>query len=236
MTTRQQNKLNAYETIETFLADTPETSGIVAFPAKFHTFKGKLIALKTLATTQAQRLDVATAERDAVLNTAVLAALTVAGIVLSYADANHLTSLANRVHVRPGDFKTGRFSRRLQLAQDIHDTAKSVVAQLGDQGVVDATLEDLQTKIDAAEVAMTAPRLLMGEKTAATERLKTAFRAINATLENQIDPLLVPLAQTHPEFYARYKSARAVVGRSSGRPPTPVEDTEPAAAASQPAT
>ena len=235
MKTEQMNRLIAYETIEAFLAGAPETSGIVAFPARFHTFKNKLAHLKTLAATQAQRLNVAIADRDTALNIAFTAALTIAGIVLSYADAHQLTSLATRVRVRPGDFKAGRMARRLQLAQEVHDAALAVVAQLGDQGVVEATLEEFQAKIDAAAVALTAPRLLTGEKTAATQRLKAAFRDINATLANQINPLLVPLAATHPEFYARYKSARAVVDRSGGRTSNPAKEPELPTVASHPA-
>ena len=235
MNTRQQNKLNAYDTIEAFLTGAPETSGIVAFPAKLHTFKGKLARLKKLAALQAQRLSVATADRDAALNTVIATALTIAGIVLSYADANNLTSLANRVRVRPGDFKSGRFALRLQLAQQVCDAARTVVAQLGDHGLVEAMLDDFQTTIDAAQAALTAPRLLTGEKAAATERLKAAFRDINAALVNQIDPLLLPLAETHADFYARYQSARAVVDRPGGRPATPLEELEAPAAASHPA-
>ena len=235
MNARQQNKLNAYDTIEAFLADAPETSGIVAFPAKLHAFKGRLARLKKLAAQQAQRLSVATADRDAALAAAIASALTIAGIVLSYADTHHLTSLANRVRVRPGDFKSGRFALRVQLAQQVCDAARTVVAQLGDHGVVEATLDDFQATIDAAEAALTAPRLLTGEKAAATERLKAAFRDIDAVLVNQIDPLLLPLAQTHADFYARYQSARAVVDRPGGRPATPLEELVAPAAAPHPA-
>ena len=217
MNSRQKNKFNAYVTTEAFLTDNPVTSEVPAFPASFTAFQTELNALRPLLLTQAKPLSAAIADRNDALKAAEAAGLAVAGIALSYAHANKLNSLADRVLLRPGDFTGVRLTQRVQLVQQLHDAVLPVVPQLADRGVTAATMDDLKAKLAAAQAALSTPRQTTAEKAAATERLRAAFRAVDAVLTRQLDPVLLPLRDTHPEFYARYKRVRAVVDRPGSR-------------------
>ena len=212
MTKDQLARLAKYEALG-FLGNAAETNGIAAFAAKFALYEARLAELRAIGARQDTRVSASLVEREVKLDSAILAALTVGGIALSYADQQGDKVLADKVRVRPNDFRRLRLSRRVHLAQQIHDVVAPVVPQLADHGVTREVLLDLQTKIDAAGVGVGAPRAATVSRKAATAQLVDAFKAMNGMIENHFDPLLLPLKQTHPEFYRRYLAARQVVNR-----------------------
>lgn len=96
--------------------------------------------------------------------------------------------LAARVTASASSFHYGRHHARLLLAQQIHEAASGVVAQLADYGV-----------------------------TAATQELEPTFDEIDALLHDEIDTLLLGFKASDPAFYRDYHAARIIIDRPGGR-------------------
>jgi len=233
MKTDQVKKIAMYRAVDALLANAPETNAIVALPATRALFLAKLDELDALIATQQRPLGATIAERNQALEQMVDATLALAGVALSYADQKNLHALAIQARVSEGDFRRARLDQRVRMAQQLYAAVSPFAGQLADFGVTPALLDDLQKKIDAAAAGLPAARGMSVDKKAATIQLAAAIRATDAMLENQIDPLLVPLRKTSPQFYERYQVAREVVGRPGARqidtPETPTGDAKPAA-------
>jgi len=225
----QVNKLGSYRAVKALLQSTTETSAIAALPARLAAFVTQIEEIDALDRTQNQPLDGRIADRDQLLADMIESTLELAGYALSHARENRLHDLAARVDLAASDFARLRLTRRTGLAQQVHDAIGPVVAQLAGHGVTAATLAGLQTKIDAADTALSQPRVTVAEKRAATAQLAAAFADADQLLNTHIDALLFPLRKTSPEFYAAYQAARTIVDvPGSTRPaaaPTPAAAT-----------
>ena len=221
----QSNKLAMYRAVLALLnSPTAPLAGFAPLPAKLAAFAAKVTEITDLAATQAAPLSGAVQERDDALTAARDAALTIAGIVLSHADERRLPELVAQVQLKPSSF-LGRKEKTVQLAQQVHDAAQSVLPDLAPYGLTEARLGELRTAIAAATASLSGPRSATAAKKAATAQLDTVFRDADRILENQIDPLLVPLAKTKPEFYSEYRATRTIVDRRGARRGSP--DGEP---------
>jgi hypothetical protein len=169
-----------------------------------------------LITDQAKTTEGKVAERDRVFGEMITAVLAFAGVLRSHAAEHHLSDLLATVWVNPTDFTKARFADKVELAQAIVDAAKPRVAELALFEVTAEALTAVQTKIDAARAALPTPRGAIADRKAATEQLAVAFRAAQTFRELQLDPLLLPLKETDPQFYAKYL-ARCQVKRVSRR-------------------
>jgi hypothetical protein len=217
MTTEQKNRLTMFQATHALLAEAPETGGIAAFAVRFDTFAAKLTQLAALEAQQADPLRSQIIIREAALTTMINATLAIAGSILSHADAHGLQSLAPKVRYARGDFDRLRLAERPVLAQHIIDAVKTVLAASAEHGVTAEMVTAAETLIATAAAEVAASRTTVAAKRAATERLAAVFREIGNTLENQIDPLLFPLQQANPGFYARYLAVREIVNRPATR-------------------
>jgi len=127
------------------------------------------------------------------------------------------------VNLHRYEFETGRFLRRMQLMQQVHDAAKDVLAQLTDYGVTAAILTDLQTKIDAANALLPVRRATVITRRVATAKLAGAFRKMHTLIAKELDPLVEPLRLTDPDNYALYQAARLTINL----PGTPEKTDDP---------
>ncbi len=146
------------------------------------------------------------------------AAVVIVGAVSSYAQEHGLDALIAKIDVTPTDLKTGRVARRVELLQQIHAAATSVLAELADYRVTAAHLTDFQEKIDAAKALLVAPRAGIVARHVATVRLKAELRRLGQLLAREIDPLVEMLRLTAPDDYARYHAARVVVALAGSSP------------------
>jgi hypothetical protein len=229
MTNEQKNRLAMFNATHALLDGAPETSSIPAFAARFDTFSTKLNQLGELEAQQADPLRSQIVIREAALARMVNAVLALAGAILSHADANKLPSLALKVRYAPADFDRVRLAQRPVLAQQIVDAAKTVLAQSAEHGVTQAIVDEAEALITTAAAEVAASRTTVAAKRAATERLVIVFREISSVLDNQLDPLLFPLQQANPGFYARYLAVRETVNRPATHATVDTTTAAPAA-------
>ena len=203
------------------------TNDLPALSAKHVALKTILGRIAAASAAQSEPINGPRRVRNKALASATDLAVVVAGAVLSYAREHGLEELIVKVDISPTKLKTGRVARRLELLQQIHDAAASVLTELADYRVTRAVLADLQEKIDATKPLLVAPRAGIVSRRVATVRLETEIRRLTRLITGEIDPLVEALRLIAPDDYARYHAARVVVDLPGS---SPANDSPSAAA------
>lgn len=234
MNMRQNNKLVSYHATLAALEAIPEVDSIPGLPGELEVFRAKMGEVLRLAQTQEEAVAGKRARRDQVLDEMAEAAVEVATLVAAYADKQKLTELAPRVRVRPGDFVRARKVSRPVLARTVLDAAREVLPSLAPYGVTAAMLDELERRIAAAIEGIHQPRTGVVERKAATARLLALLDEIDELLGTQVDRLVYAVRKKHPQAYASYRAARAIIDRPATRkPPERGSSGETAAAAAE---
>jgi hypothetical protein len=211
MNKRQKSKLASIIATEAVMQAHPEIAAVPGIPERLTVLSAKVGEISSLAIKQAQPTEAGRLGRDQRLGDMVEMALNIAGLVRTLARAENLPDLGRTVKVAAGGFRRLNAFDQVWLAQSVHDAGRSVLPQLGNYGVTEQTLADLQTRIDAAEESLREPRVSVAARRAATERLVSSIREVEELLREEIDRLIFPLRETQPEIYAAYRAARLVV-------------------------
>jgi len=220
MNMRQNNKLVSYHATLAALEAIPEVDSIPGLSGELDVFRTKMGEVLRLAQTQEEAVAGKRARRDQLLDEMAEAAVEIATVVAAYADKHRLTELAPRVRVRPGDFARARTVSRPVLARTVLDAAREVLPDLGPYGVTAERLDELERRIAAAVDGIHQPRTGMVERKAATARLLALLDEIDELLGSQVDRLLYAVRRKHPQAYAGYRAARAIVDRPATRKPS----------------
>ena len=227
-----------YVAVVATLQSVIDSLGIAALPAKLQLLITKIAQIYDLVAIQNQTTRGKTDRRNELLQGMIDLALDVASAVTAYADEQRLTELAKNVDFSASTFDRQRIAHRPILAQQIHDAAEPVIAELAPYSVTAETLADLQAQIGIVKAWLDQPRSVIRSRAAATAQLAEAFRFADGLLEKQIDRRLFPLRNTNPEFYADYQRARQIweaPGTNGATPaPTPASDSTASIAVSVP--
>ncbi|HEY0945842.1 MAG TPA: hypothetical protein VGD81_11265 [Opitutaceae bacterium] len=210
--------------MEAALKSHPEVATTPGLPAKLTTLSSKIEEIKSLVQTQTQPIQASTAKRDQRLEEMTGTTLEIAGFVTSLAREQNLPDLLRTVDVAPG-FRRARRAYRLGLAQRVLEAAQGVLAQLATYGVTEETMTAFEARIQSADEGLAIPRSTVVAKKAATLKLASVFEEVDVLLEDHLDRLVFPLRNTHVEFYAVYRAARAIVDRRGGRRATGEAET-----------
>ena len=115
----------------------------------------------------------------------------VAGALMAYASAEgNNTLLAKAKSITDTKFVRARDDARDDIAQDIHDEANLVIAALAGYNITAATLTALQTRIDAYRLAISKPKLAIGERSMHTSLLKQEFARADKIVKERLDGLV----------------------------------------------
>ncbi|MFZ0825797.1 MAG: hypothetical protein WAO02_00085 [Verrucomicrobiia bacterium] len=94
--------------------------------------------------------------------------------------------------------------------------------------LVQADLDDLQTKIDDFKTALERPRQTKAETKSATDQLPASIDATDGIVERQLDKLMERFRDTNPDFYSEYQLARQIIDLSGNGGNTPAPTPAPA--------
>jgi hypothetical protein len=205
-----------YVAVVTTLQAIVESLGLAGLPPKLQLLIAKIAQIYAILPIQRQTTRGKTARRNELLDTMVDTALEVANAVAIHANEHKLIELAKAVDVSAPQFSRMRIPDRPILAQQIHDTAQSVLPQLEPYGVTAENLTALQAQIELAKAWLDQPRTVIRSKAAATAQLSEVFDEIDDLLEGQIDRLMFTVRKTNPEVYADYHRARQIVATAGG--------------------
>ena len=231
MNAPQYNAHKMGQSVSSLLEILTATNESPALRAKAVGLKTHLSDIKSLSATQATPFPGQTRDRNRLFDLATTATVMVAGPVLSYAQGHQLGDLIAKVDLTRTDFQSGRFNRRLELMQQVHDAAAGALPRLADYPVTAEMLADLQAKIGAASDVALVTRTNAMSRRVATEKLAETFRKMRKLIADEIDPLIEPLAASDPDNYALYQAARVVIDLPGTPDPTPANEPAPAPAA-----
>lgn len=234
MSNKQFNRIAMYRAVQVLLNVIAATLGIPALVAKLAKLNLQLDRIAKLTTTQSLPLASPIAGRDDRLASTTDRALTIAGLVLSYATDNHRPDIAVLVRLKRSEFRNLRLVERIKLFQRIHDTALPLVPLMADYQLTVETLTEFQDAINVAVKAVDAPTSTAAEKRTATSGLRSAIATVNALLVYEIDPLIELVKDTHPSAYALYQSSRQIFDRPGTHSAADLDDAPPAGSITTP--
>lgn len=189
----------------------PLWSGLAAFAANFNAFAGRVEIIQTLAKVQSTPREGITAEKAKVAGWLVDSTLEVAGAVKAYATVGNNLELLAKVDFSRTDMERLRDTETDDRAQLVHDVATKNLGSLGDYGITQLKLDNLQGRIDAYAAVVQSPRTARAEGRSITESLAESFRVADGILKNVLDPLMLQFKAGNPEFYAAYQAARVII-------------------------
>lgn len=200
-----------YIAVQAFLLNAAAaTAAITALAAKVIKLSGFIARLRELTLVQTDPITAKVVVRKESLKDTVDLAVEVAGAVLSYSNDAHLVELHAKVDITRRSFERLRLAERTALAQNIHNAAATVIAELAPYGVTPALLTEFQETIAGTDEVMNEPRRAMGNRKVATAEIADLHRQIDTLLAEDIDTLMLPLRRSNPALWARYQEARAV--------------------------
>jgi hypothetical protein len=227
MDDRQEDKLGMYRTVGTVLDDNAAIfAGVPAMVTQHQNLNDSIGLIDSLAQAQSAVTTGITVDKKTFSDQMVSYGLRVAGALMAYASANNNNTLLAKADLKKDNFAKLRDDQRDDLAQDMHDEANAIVAQLADYNVTAATLSALQTRIDAFRLAIPSPETARKAKSTHTELLKQEFARADMILKQRLDGLIRGFEETNPQFVMDYRNARKITdtgskGSGGNQPPAP---------------
>ena len=153
------------------------------------------------------------------------AALIIAGAVAAYAHETGNHELLVRVDTTLTLLTSGRGQDSYSKCEDIHSAATANLAALGDYGVAQAGLDNLQQLLDDYEELLPQPQVAIGSAKSAGQAIDASLDRMDGILNNGLDNLMLKYEDSNPDFYRDYTNARIIIdrpgGHGNGASPTP---------------
>ena len=158
------------------------------------------------------------AEKKAAKETMLLAAFTVCSGLTALAAATNDSQLAAQSDFSRSDLAQGREQDVVNRCQSLSDLGTAnKVALAAKYNVTEADLLALKTALTGFSGAQPKPRNGRAISASATKQLEALFAELDATLNNQLDPLLEKFKTSQPAFYTAYQTARSIVDSAASR-------------------
>jgi hypothetical protein len=211
MKAKQYNLLNTAYAVATVWKTVTAAAPAPALQAAGAALEYLLDEIKTHGARQAEPLTGKTRERNQIFATAGEITHQIARLLLGHALAHGLADLAARVDFPESALRRGSMLSRLELMRRVHAAAIERSEPLAAFGITEDVLDDFARKIAAAEAVLTAPRMNIAKRVAATKHLSRCFRELDRLLKYTFDPLMDLQRAINPDGYVRYQAARLVI-------------------------
>lgn len=213
-----KNKLAMYKSVKTVIAGREALwNGLPAFVNAYAAFNQKLQTLESHAYNQQLALVGVSAVKDSKRDAIADRAYAMSSSLAAFAVLNNNVELIDQMKISRYELQRAPKSRILQHLDLILIKATEFVSQLGDFGVDQTSIDELQVLRDELDIMLSAPRNAIVERKVLTKQIIMLMKDIDALLKFQMDKLMVVLAEEHPEFFAAYKNARMIVDHRNRR-------------------
>jgi hypothetical protein len=214
MDTKQLNKQAMYGAVSKVLSGNSALwSGNQGFARQVAALDGVRDAIETLAAAQESVRTGITADKQRITGLLINTTLTVAGALAAWASENNNEEVRAKADFSESDLRKLRDQQIGDRAREVHSLATEHAAALGEFGVGPLALETLQTRIDAYDAVVGAPRDAQVKTKTVTEAIKEQFALGDAILKERLDKLIEQFRDAHPGFYSDYQNARAILDR-----------------------
>ncbi len=216
MTSRQENKLNMYLAVHTFLnTNAAVVQEIPKYSEFFSLFSTGITDIKTLAEDQMfDKSGVRKSKKQLKLALASLAADSSRKLV-AFAKFSNNQVLLSEISFTESKLKYANSVELRKFAQGIYTRAQSHIAELETYGINPATQTVLSDAITDYTEYIPQPRIVKASGKQYTSELADAIQSTDSALAN-IDTGLEILKLKNPNFYKEYKSVRKLILMGTG--------------------
>ncbi len=186
-------------------------SELPAFASAVQSFSDRLDALEQAAYHQNLALIGVSAVKNAKRSIVADKAYAMSSSMAAFAVVNNDVELISQMKIAKYELDNCSKDKMLILVDRIITRANDFVSLLGDFGIDQASIDELQLLRDELDAQMSAPRNAIIDRKGQTSRIKTLVRELNAILKFQLDKLMIILKKDHPQFFIGYSNARIVV-------------------------
>ena len=220
MNARQINKLNMFEAVQAFLANTQATwTSIGAIGTTKIELDGKITAIRTERQKQEKDASGLVTERNVLRETLTRQTLKVSGALMAYASVVSNAELMGMVDYTPTELLKSRGNIFYDRARIIYEAAQPLATQLVGYNIVAADLTLMQTLLTQFLAAIPKRRNAAAVSKSATTAIKTLYKDTDAILKNKLDKLVLSFRVSNPDFYTNYLNARIIVDLGAGKEP-----------------
>ena len=218
MNANQINKLNMFEAVTAFLANTQATwTSIAAIGTAKTELDGKITAIRTERQKQEKDASGLVKERKLLRDTLMRQTLKVSGALMAYASAVNNAELMGVVDYPPSELGKARDNIFYDKARIIYEAAQPLATQLAGYNIVAADITQFQTLLGQFLVAIPKRRNATAVSKSATTAIGGLFKDTDAILKNKLDKLVLSFRVTNPDFYTNYLNARIIVDLGAGK-------------------
>ena len=186
-------------------------SELPAFASAVQTFGERLNALEQAAYHQNLALVGVSAVKNAKRAIVAEKAYAMSSSMVAFAVVTNDVELINQMKIAKHELDNCSKDKMLILVDRILTRANDLVNLLGDYGIDQTTVDELQLLRDELDTQMSAPRNAIIDRKGQTGRIKSLVRELNAIIKFQLDKLMVILKEDHPQFFIDYTNARMIV-------------------------
>lgn len=186
-------------------------SALPAFASAVQTFGERLYALEQAAYHQNLALVGVSAVKNAKKSIVVDKAYAMSSSMVAFAVVTNDVELINQMKIAKHVLDNASKDQMLILVDRIISRAGDLVNLLGDYGVDQSAIDELQVLRNELDAQMNAPRNAIIDRKGQTRRIKSLVRELDAIIKFQLDKLMIILKEDHPDFFIGYTNARMIV-------------------------
>ncbi|MFW5719630.1 MAG: hypothetical protein ACOCXT_01205 [Candidatus Dojkabacteria bacterium] len=187
-----------------------------AFSRSYGTFTSLLDTLDEVIRAQAGTIHGITKLKEQRKKAMVSRALMVAHAAYAYASDEEDRDLKERMNYSETDLFELRDQLCGQVCQEILSKVRPIGTSMGDYGVNDEVLDDLQTRIKLFIESVQEPRMAIAERKEATASIARLIKETDEVLNEKMDKLMTVFREGNPKLYRMYASARMIVDAGEG--------------------
>ena len=223
MNAKQINKLNMFEAVQAFLANTQATwTSIAAIGTTKLELDGKITAIRTERQKQEKDASGLVTERKMQRETLLRLTLKVSGSLLAYASVTNNAELTGIADYTKSELMKARDNIFYDKARIIYEAAQPLATQLAGYNIVAADITQFQTLLGQFLTTIPKRRNATAVSKSATTAIGGLFKDVDAILKNKLDKLVLSFRVTNPDFYTNYLNARIIVDLGAGKGPEEV--------------
>ena len=229
MKDRQRDKLVMYQLVLRFSKKNRDTwSGLEAFGSTLSELDTRILEIDALRVTQEIDITGVSGTKQQVKDVLIDHLEELIGSLEAYATEIEELNLLERIYYTPSALRQTSATELVGISKLVLNEGEKYLESIKSFGVTAKSLAELDKKIKAFNVILTAPRQAIIDRSMATDGLKDAIRITDALLKRRLDKLALRFRKKAPEFYNRYKKARRVIASAGTASPSslPLLDKE----------
>jgi hypothetical protein len=211
MTTKQTNKLNMYEAVAKVMNENKTLwQDLTILTEVFAELNTLLSELRNVGSQRAKKTTGVTQNKSNKKEAMVKKATNLASSAYAYAERVKNRDLQSKFDYTYSVLFRSDDNNAINQVQAIVEEAEKIVNDLAPFGVKPEEITELKTLVESFTASIGEKSNVKSGRVSATKSLATLFKETDTLLKNQMDKLVLRLADSQATFYQTYQNARAI--------------------------